>query len=142
VKKILAFILMGNIESYPDKNPVRRKCMSEKYIEFKNKKIPVDSDGYLINPADWSKDLADHIAASAGIKLTADHWWVINFTQNYLKENEFLPVIRVVVNSLRRAGLKDKANDAHLFKLFAPTPIRLACKIAGLHRPPPGFTCL
>ncbi len=116
--------------------------MGESYIEFKNKKIPVDADGYLLNPGDWSKELAEHIASSAGITLTADHWWVINFTKKYYEENEFLPVIRVVVNSLRRAGLTEKAKDAHLFKLFPPTPIRLACKIAGLHKPPPGFVCL
>ncbi len=112
------------------------------YIEYKAKKIAIDEDGYMLAEDEWDRELADHIASKYKLKLTEDHWWVIDFIRNYYHENEFLPNIRVVVNALRRAGFTEKAKDRYLFELFPKTPIRLACKIAGLHKPPPGFVCL
>lgn len=113
------------------------------FIEFKAHRIIIDSDGYMVQSDQWSKELAEHIASIYDLKLGQDHWWVIDYIRNYYKENEFLPTIRVVVNAMRRAGFpRERARDKFLFDLFPSTPIRLACKIAGLHKPPPGFVCL
>lgn len=111
-------------------------------IEFQGTKISVDDQGYLLDESNWSPTLAEHIASLYGLKLTDEHWWVIDYIRKYYSENGFLPTIRVVVNAFRRAGLKDRAKDRYLYGLFPKTPIRLACKIAGLHKPPPGFVCL
>lgn len=112
------------------------------YIEFKSEKIAVDEEGYILDRSQWSKELAHVISKKYGVELSEDHWWVIDYIRNYYEKNEFLPNIRVVVNALRRAGFLDKAKDKYLFQLFPNTPIRLACKIGGLHKPPPGFVCL
>jgi TusE/DsrC/DsvC family sulfur relay protein len=37
----------------------------------------VDEEGYLIEPHDWSEDLAQEFARQENISLTEDHWDVI-----------------------------------------------------------------
>lgn len=111
-------------------------------IQYKNQKIRMDEEGYMLDSDAWSRDLGEHIADLNGVRMTPEHWWVVDYIRAYYKENQFLPNIRVVVNELRRQGFKDRARDKYLFQLFPNTPIRTACRIGGLHKPPPGFVCL
>lgn len=112
-------------------------------VVYADREIPVDDDGYLTDSSFWDESLAEHIASLYDVKLTEEHWWVIHYIRKYFFENGFLPTIRVVVNAMRREGRpKEQARDKYLYVLFPRTPIRLACKIAGLMKPPPGFVCL
>jgi tRNA 2-thiouridine synthesizing protein E len=42
-----------------------------------------DNEGYLVDPADWSEQLAETIARQEGIALTEEHWAVLRFMRGY-----------------------------------------------------------
>ena len=44
------------------------------------KTVQVNDEGFMTNPAEWTKEMAPEIAKEEGIaELTADHWKVIDF---------------------------------------------------------------
>lgn len=95
-----------------------------------------DSEGYLIAPADWNRDLAVEFAAEEGLHLDEPAWTVIEFMRQYWLAHQVAPDVRHVVEHLVEArGLDKRAAKAHLFQLFPYGYVKQACKIAGMMRP-------
>ncbi|RMG67297.1 MAG: TusE/DsrC/DsvC family sulfur relay protein [Calditrichaeota bacterium] len=96
---------------------------------FNQKQVEVDEEGFLVNPQDWSEDIAVEIARKEGIpELTEEHWKVIRFMRKEYFENGQIPTIRRLKNS-GVVSVKD------LYRLFPGGPAKKAAKIAGLHKP-------
>ncbi|MGE5616128.1 MAG: TusE/DsrC/DsvC family sulfur relay protein [Bacillota bacterium] len=92
-----------------------------------------DADGYLIDPADWTEDIARDIASREGIELGEDHWDVIRFMRASYEERRIAPDSRHVVRHLvERLGA---AGRNRLFELFPYGYPGQACRIAGMKRP-------
>jgi tRNA 2-thiouridine synthesizing protein E len=92
-----------------------------------------DAEGYLIEPGDWSEDVARALAREEHIELSDDHWDAINFMRDFYEENQVAADARFVIKHLaERMG-----KDAHkkLFELFPYGYVKQACKIAGMRRP-------
>ena len=92
-----------------------------------------DAEGYLIEPGDWSEDVARILAREENIELSDDHWDAINFMRDFYEENQVAADARFVIKHLaERMG-----KDAHkkLFELFPYGYVKQACKIAGMRRP-------
>lgn len=99
------------------------------------KSVPVDDEGYLAEPGDWSEDLARTLAREERIELTDAHWAVIRFMRAYYEEHGIIPDARHVIKHLAQwqgAGAGDR-ND--LFRLFPYGYVKQACRIAGMRRP-------
>ena len=47
--------------------------------EIAGKTVNVSEEGYLEDPSQWTKEVAQAIAAEEGITLTDAHWKVIDF---------------------------------------------------------------
>jgi len=91
-----------------------------------------DKEGYLIDPADWTEDIAHDRAATENIVLTDEHWSAIRFMRVYWEEHQIAPDARFVIRHL------EKTSGAHrnrLFELFPYGYVQQACKIAGMKRP-------
>lgn len=97
--------------------------------------IPKDKEGYLKNLADWSEQAAQEIASAEGIELSNEHWDVIKLLRDVHQEFQHTPVTRVFVKLMAERLGKDKGRSIYLMKLFPETPMRKACKIAGLPKP-------
>lgn len=100
-------------------------------------KLQRDKDGFLKNLDDWSKDVANALAAEEHIKLTAQHWIVIDLLREYYAEKFIsLGSQRLLIKKLKTipALSKYSINSFFLINLF-PRPIRQAHKIAGLPKP-------
>jgi len=99
-------------------------------IETKGKKIRVNEEGFLVNPEEWDKDIADLLAkVEEGIDaLTEDHWAVINYIREYYLEKSLAPMVRKICKT---TGFKLK----YIFELFPSGPAKGACKLAGLPKP-------
>lgn len=97
--------------------------------------IPKDKEGYLKNLADWSEQAAMEIAEAEGIELTENHWEVIKLLRDVHQEFQHTPITRVFVKLMAERLGKDKGRSIYLLKLFPETPMRKACKIAGLPKP-------
>jgi len=92
-----------------------------------------DDEGYLVNPADWSEDLAVALARQENIALTETHWDAIRFMRDYYQEHQVIPDVRFVARHLgTRFGA---ASRNMIFELFPYGYVKQACKIAGMKRP-------
>jgi len=86
-----------------------------------------DADGFLSEPGDWTRSLAEDLARQAGVReLTAKHWEVIDIVRERYFAVGALPVMRLVC---RAAGLEP--HSAH--RLFSSC--KSLWRIAGLPNP-------
>ena len=100
--------------------------------------MPVDrdSEGYLVDPDDWNKEIAGQFASEENIELDAESWKVIAFIRDYYAENHKIADVRHVVGHLVKGGDYDKKQAKEtIFKLFPHGYVKQACKIAGMRRP-------
>ncbi len=87
----------------------------------------IDEEGYLIEPQDWSEEIAIEFARQENIVLTEEHWSAIRFMREYYAEHQIAPDARFVIKHL---GERNR-----LFELFPYGYVKQACKIAGMKRP-------
>ncbi len=101
--------------------------------------LATTEQGFLINPADWNEAVAERLAALNHIKLNAEHWEIILFIRHYYQQFKHLPNARVFTKAIARELGEAKGNSRYLHRLFPAGPLKYACKLAGLPKPP---TCL
>ncbi len=88
---------------------------------------PIDTDGFMQDPALWTEQIATTIARLDGIQdLTDSHWRVIEYLRDHYLRNGTLPVMRHVCLTLHQS-------QNCVDELFR-TP-REAWRIAGLPNP-------
>ncbi len=104
-------------------------------LEVNGKRIALDREGYLLEPADWDEDVACAIAAIEKIEMTDDVWEVIRFVRNYYEERQAVPEHRVLLQELRRRHGKAKATRKYVYTMFPYGYGQQACKIAGMRVP-------
>ncbi len=104
-------------------------------VAVKDKEVPVDEEGYLVNLADWNEDVANAMAADDSIVLTDNHWEVINFLREYYAEYQVAPAIRVLTKAIGKKLGPEKGNSKYLYELFPYGPAKQACRYAGLPKP-------
>ena len=95
-----------------------------------------DVEGYVVDPEDWSEDLAQDLAEEEGLVLTEQYWPILHFMRDYWQEHKVAPDIRHVITHLVKAQDYDKKTAKQLlFRLFPYGYVKQACKIAGMQRP-------
>ncbi len=99
------------------------------------RRIEVDSEGFLIDRADWDEAVAEAIAAREGVQLTDEHWAVIRFVRRHLEEHGVAPPVRHAIRFVSDELGKGREGHNHLFRLFPLGYMQQACKIAGMRRP-------
>ncbi len=98
-------------------------------VTLAGKTVEVDQEGFLVNPDDWTEEMAPLLAEKMGIyELTDAHWKVIRFMRQEFKERGQIPTIRAIKN---RGGVPTK----DLYALFPEGPAKKAAFIAGLGKP-------
>lgn len=95
-------------------------------------RVPLDDEGYLVDPADWSEAVALELARREGVALTETHWQVITFMREYYERHHVAPDARFVLKFLAEAR---GAERNELFRLFPYGYVKQACKIAGMRKP-------
>ena len=95
-----------------------------------------DAEGYLINPDDWTDDIAIELAKEENIDLIESHWQILRFIREYYNENSVVPDVRHVDEYLATENKIDKKEaKKNLFKLFPYGYVKQACKISGMRKP-------
>lgn len=98
-------------------------------LTIAGKTVEVTEEGFLVNPDDWTEEMAAVLAETDEIyELTDKHWKVINFMRSDFKENGQIPTIRRMKNA---GGIPTK----ELYELFPKGPAKKAAKAAGLGKP-------
>ncbi len=103
--------------------------------ELDGKTYESDEEGYLIDLASWSKELAVLIAADEEIEMSDDHWEVVDFLRQYYEDFQIAPAVRVLTKAVKKKMGAEKGNSKYLYELFPYGPGKQACKIAGLPKP-------
>lgn len=98
-------------------------------VQIKGTEIEIDEDGFLVDPEDWSEDMAAYFATVEDVtELTDKHWQVINYLRDYFKKFGVAPMIRKLCKD---TGFTLK----EIYELFPSGPAKGACKLAGLPKP-------
>jgi tRNA 2-thiouridine synthesizing protein E len=99
-------------------------------LDYCGTPLPVNEDGFLLQPEEWTKDIALFLARDQeGLaELNDDHWSVINYIRGFYLEHGLAPMIRYLCKT---TGLKLKT----IYELFPSGPAKGACKLAGLPNP-------
>jgi TusE/DsrC/DsvC family sulfur relay protein len=93
------------------------------------REVHVDDEGFMVDPTEWSEDLADALAGGVGIsELTPDHWTVIRFLREDFARAGETP-------SLRRVTAEAGIGTKDLFQLFPKKPGKKMAYVAGLPKP-------
>ena len=116
-------------------------------IEAGNKNIQMDEEGYLLNPDDWTENIAEEMAsrqsAQDKVKLTETHWGLIQYFRDYYNENKVHPTMHQLVMTLGKYHgehfHEHKDYEKFLYDLFPHGPVPELCKLAGLPKPTEEF---
>ena len=93
------------------------------------KTVQVNEEGFMLNPNEWTKEIAAEIAKEEGIAtLTEAHWKVIDFCRQNGMTTGKAPTLRTITTS---SGVPTK----ELFSLFPKGPAKKVARIAGLGKP-------
>jgi len=92
--------------------------------------------GFLLDPSVWNERLAERMAALENIELTGQHWEIIRFIRAYYQDYRHLPNARMFTKAVAKGLGADKGNSRYLHRLFPEGPLKYACKLAGLPKPP------
>ena len=60
--------------------------MDDYFLEYKGRQYPTDVQGFLKKRLSWSTELGQHIAALDNVRLTEEHWEVINYFREYYED--------------------------------------------------------
>ena len=92
-------------------------------------KIARNDEGFMTDPNEWTKEIAQIIAAEEGIEtLTDEHWKIIDFCRKQGEATGNAPTLRQITTG---TGISTK----ELFTLFPKGPAKKVAKISGLGKP-------
>lgn len=105
-------------------------------IDIAGHPVHLDEHGFLTDPDEWTRDVAETIAGRLGVTLTAEHWDVIRFMRDFLAEHGVAADARFVFRFLdERAEPQGSTGRDLFFRLFPYGYVGQACKIAGMRQP-------
>jgi len=98
-------------------------------ITLANAEVEVDEEGFFVDPAQWTEEMAGEIAASEGVdELTERHWLVVRYMRSRYLELGTAP-------SIRSLGKLSGVSIKELYLLFPKGPAKKAAKIGGIPKP-------
>jgi len=104
-------------------------------INVNGQTIDTDDQGYLVDPEEWSEEVAEALARQADIELTDEHKKVMQFMRDYFTEHQIAADARFVIKFIaEELGYGDEARQ-RLYTLFPYGYMQQACKVAGMKRP-------
>lgn len=94
-----------------------------------------DEEGFLMDPALWTPELAEALAAEEELELDAERWYVVCYIRTYWESHFSVPEARTLLKHLREVWGPEKATRKYLYALFPYGYGQQACKIAGMRKP-------
>jgi len=103
-------------------------------IEVEGRYIQIDSEGYLIDPEDWTSAVTEHMAQTDELELVDDHWLLIDFLNRFYTEFKVAPELPVLARNLCKDQHDCRWTRRYIKQLF-PNGAKTACRYAGLPAP-------
>ena len=89
--------------------------------------VDVTDEGYITNPAQWTKEIAREIALEEGINLTDKHFQVLEYLRDQYSKGTTL-----TIRGVGKSGITDIKG---LYELFPGGPLKKSSRIAGIPKP-------
>jgi tRNA 2-thiouridine synthesizing protein E len=105
-------------------------------LELEGRRLALSDGGFLKQVSDWDETVAEVLAARSEVELSPAHWEIVHFIRDHYLRFNHLPNARLFVKAVEKALGPDKGNSIYLHRLFPKGPVRYACLIAGLPKPP------
>jgi tRNA 2-thiouridine synthesizing protein E len=97
--------------------------------EIGGKTVEFDEEGFMVDPDDWTREIAQVLAQEEGIDPLSDrHWQVIEFSRSDYQERGEAPTLRRIT---KIGGVPTK----ELYQLFPNGPAKKVARISGLSKP-------
>ena len=97
--------------------------------------IARDDEGFLLDPDDWSQELAVAIAGEYEMTLSEDHWRVVHLIRECYSDTGIVPELRTILKQLKQTVAADKVTRKYIYNLFPYGYGQQGCKIAGMRKP-------
>ena len=104
-------------------------------FDFNGKAIKVYASGNLANMEDWSEELAVVLAEKEGIRLSTEHWTIVNFLRKFYFQYGVAPMVKILIKHMAEEFGADKVNKEQMYELFPRGPAKQGSRIAGLPSP-------
>jgi len=109
--------------------------MMTRHILVNGHEILMDSEGYLVNPADWSEAFARQLAEYEGLQLDSEKWEVIRYLRDSYAKHDQQASVRDMIKHFRHLWGCDKGCNLYLHRLFPRGgPQKQGNRLAGLLR--------
>lgn len=115
-------------------------------IEVDGKTIETDEDGFLVNRADWTINVAEALAKADNIEMTDSHRGLVDAAREHYRKHQLHlsgnELIHMLGKHLKEKTPHETRHDVNefLYKLFPHSPEKQLAKIAGLPKPLPADT--
>jgi tRNA 2-thiouridine synthesizing protein E len=97
--------------------------------------VLTDSEGYLVDPADWSEAFAKTLAECEGLTLGNEHWEVIRYLREHYARHGWQASVRDMVKHFRSLWGPERGSSRYLHRLFPRGgPQKQGNRLAGLLR--------
>jgi len=98
-------------------------------LTIAGKDVQVNAEGFMVDPSEWSPQIAEAIARQEGLpELTQAHWKIIEFCRQSAKDSGKAPTLRTITSG---TGITTK----EMFALFPKGPAKKVAHISGLGKP-------
>ena len=97
--------------------------------------IKTDEDGFLLDPEDWTEEIAEYIAENENLELTDERWNLIHLIREYYSYYGAVPELRKILKKLKEELGPEKATRKYVYGLFPYGYGQQGCKIAGMRQP-------
>jgi tRNA 2-thiouridine synthesizing protein E len=98
-------------------------------VVYAGTEVAVTDEGFFVDPAKWTEQMAPEIARAEGIaELSSRHWQVVKFMRHEFEQTGAGPTVRLL-------GKASGVSVKELYELFPKGPAKLAAKIAGIPKP-------
>jgi len=109
--------------------------MSTRSLIINGQEVLTDSEGYLVNPGDWSEEFARQQASHEGLQLNHEHWEIIRFQRDWYAKHGQQASVRDMIKHFRELWDKDRGSNQYLHQLFPRGgPQKQGNRLAGLLR--------
>lgn len=106
-----------------------------RFVSVGGRAVATDSEGYLLDRAEWSEAFAQALAREEGLVLTPAHWEVIRFLRAYYEEHGVQPQVRVMIRHFTARWGPGRGSNHALHALFpVGGPQKQGNRLAGLLR--------
>jgi len=109
--------------------------MTTRVIEVDGRDVLTDSEGYLVNPADWSEAFAKTLADREDLVLSNEHWEVIRYQREHYAQHGSQATVRDMIRHFRKLWDAERGSNRYLHQLFPRGgPQKQGNRLAGLLR--------